>query len=156
MDWRVSAVFPHESKGKGEPIANSVAFNHDGSLCASSHQQGIIDLYSCERGERESVFHSKEVGCGLIQFTHHPMCTLHAATTRDAKRSGLISYHSLYDNKIMRFFKGHNMPVTSIAVSPKDDVFLSSAGDRKIILWDLRTPVPQVGISFFNVQRVMK
>ena len=158
----MSATFPHTARPQqqpkqqttkqskeapvptGPPFANGLSFSDDGSLCASSHQDGIIDLYNCETGERESVFHSKQVGCSLIQFTHQPLCVVHAATTRDSRKCGLISYHSLYDNKILRFFKSHDGPPTSISMSPKSDTFLSSAADGRVILWDLRKPTPVV------------
>lgn len=44
----------------------------------------------------------------------------------------------MYDNKILRKFRGHADEVTDISVSPADDCFLSSSKDRTVRLWNIQ------------------
>ena len=39
----------------------------------------------------------------------------------------MLRYHSLHDNQYLRYFDGHTQPITTIAVSPKNDMFMSAA-----------------------------
>ena len=39
----------------------------------------------------------------------------------------MLRYHSLHDNQYLRYFDGHTQPVTTIAMSPKNDMFMSAA-----------------------------
>lgn len=70
----------------------------------------------------------------------------------------VVCLHSLHDNKIIRHFRYHDKPITDIAMSPSiaslttqgcsypygPDVFASVGEDEYCILWDARTPKPQV------------
>ena len=38
-----------------------------------------------------------------------------------------LRYHSLHDNQYLRYFNGHTGRVTTIAMSPKNDMFMSAA-----------------------------
>lgn len=46
-----------------------------------------------------------------------------------------IRYHSFYDNRYLRYFKGHTARVTSLAIDPKQDGFISASEDGTIRLW---------------------
>lgn len=61
---------------------------------------------------------------------------MHTSTKED----DTIRYHSLHDNKYIRYFKGHKQRVVSFDMSPADDAFISGALDDTVRLWDLRTP----------------
>lgn len=61
---------------------------------------------------------------------------------------------SFYDNKFLRYFKGHTKQVVGLEMSPQDDTFLSSALDDTVRLWDLRTPNCQA--CLFSVIYVLK
>jgi COMPASS component SWD2 len=50
----------------------------------------------------------------------------------------LIKYWSSYDNRIIHNFKGHTDDITALDMSPKNDLFISTAKDKQMILWDLR------------------
>ena len=41
-------------------------------------------------------------------------------------RDNGIRYHSLHDNKYIRYFTGHTERVTGLCLSPSTDLFLSS------------------------------
>ena len=49
-----------------------------------------------------------------------------------------INYLGIYDNKILRKFRGHADVVTDISMSPADDTFLSSSRDRTVRLWNIQ------------------
>jgi COMPASS component SWD2 len=49
-----------------------------------------------------------------------------------------IHYHSLYDNKILRKFRGHVNDVADISMCPANDCFLTSSSDRTVRLWTLQ------------------
>ena len=49
-----------------------------------------------------------------------------------------IHYHSLYDNKILRKFRGHVNDVVDISMCPANDCFLTSSSDRTVRLWTLQ------------------
>ncbi len=44
-----------------------------------------------------------------------------------------VRYHDLHRNEYVRFFRGHTAPITTVALSPKDDTFLS-AGMVSVLL----------------------
>lgn len=45
-----------------------------------------------------------------------------------------VRYLSLYDNRFLRFYKGHTDKVVSIAMSPTDDHFMTGSQDRRVKL----------------------
>jgi COMPASS component SWD2 len=53
-----------------------------------------------------------------------------------------LRYWDLYENKFIRFFKGHVGAVTSLDVHTYEDLFLSSSIDKTSLLWDLRKEKP--------------
>lgn len=48
-----------------------------------------------------------------------------------------VRYLSLYDNKYLRYYQGHTDTVTSLAMSPANDYFLTTSNDRSMRLWAL-------------------
>ena len=38
----------------------------------------------------------------------------------------------MYDNKVLRKFRGHTDAITEISMSPADDMFLTSSKDRTV------------------------
>lgn len=47
---------------------------------------------------------------------------------------------SLHQNQYIRYFIGHTGKVVTLNKSPVQDVFITGALDRTILMWDLRTP----------------
>jgi COMPASS component SWD2 len=48
----------------------------------------------------------------------------------------------MYDNKYLRYFRGHSEKVVSLSMSPTDDYFLSASMDRTVCLWNLNSSFP--------------
>lgn len=55
-----------------------------------------------------------------------------------------IRYHSLFDNKFLRYYTGHTNRVTSLVMHPSADAFMSASLDGTICIWDLRRSEPTV------------
>ena len=49
-----------------------------------------------------------------------------------------VNYLSIYDNKLLRKFRGHADEITGLSMSPADDAFLSSSRDRTVRLWNIQ------------------
>lgn len=58
-----------------------------------------------------------------------------------------IRYLSTHDNAFLRYFKGHTAAVTSLAVCPASDTFLSCSLDNTVRLWNLSSPSPQARLN---------
>jgi COMPASS component SWD2 len=60
------------------------------------------------------------------------------APKESSNQSTAIHYLSVYDNKLLRKFRGHSDQITHLSMCPTDDTFLSSSLDGSIRLWDVR------------------
>lgn len=125
--------------GAGDRV-NGLSFSGNGRFLVSSHDNGTLQLFSGEAGGREAVFASRDYGCRLVTHTHHELGVLHASHARADSWVGQVAYHSLHDNKVVRFFRAHAAPVSSISMHPRSDWFLTTSRDATFRLWDLRQP----------------
>jgi COMPASS component SWD2 len=94
-------------------------------------------MYSCAKGKKQKTVFSKKYGVDLVRFTHHQAAVICASKNQWDQT---LRYWSLHDNQYIRYFKGHRDKVVSLAMSPRDDGFISASLDRDIRLWDLRSP----------------
>lgn len=115
---------------------NSIDFDNTGSFLLCSSDDETLRLYDAKLGKLKNTAFSKKYGCNLARFTHKSTAIIYASTKED----DAIRYLSIYDNKYLRYFKGHTKKVTGLKMSPQDDTFLSSSLDETVRLWDLRTP----------------
>ena len=145
--WGIASVHPATRGGDAssgsDHRANGLAFSDNGRFMFSSHNDGAIHVHNGESGSREATLLSREYGCKMITATHHEQCVLHASNGAklDSPYGGQVAYHSLYDNKVVRFFRsGTPASVSSISINPLSDWFISTYTDGTFRLWDLRTP----------------
>jgi COMPASS component SWD2 len=54
------------------------------------------------------------------------------------KTANALHYWSLYDNKILRKFRGHADKITDITMNPAEDSFLTASRDRTVRLWNVQ------------------
>jgi len=120
---------------------NSLDFDLAGELCVTASDDESIHLYSVETGSLKKTIYSKRYGCARIRFTHHSNAVLCAS--KNDSWDDTIRYLSLYDNKYLRYFKGHRDAVSALEISPSSDAFISASLDRTVRFWDLRTPTCQ-------------
>lgn len=150
--WGIAAVHPpsvpppQAPAGGGPPpsqAANGLCWTDNGMRLVSSHNDGSINVFHGESGRREGTVLSREYGARMVAPTHHEHCVLHASTSGRPGdiHSGQVAYHSLYDNRVVRFFRtGSPCTVTSLSVNPLSDWFMATYSDGTFRLWDLRTP----------------
>jgi len=115
---------------------NSLDFYKDGEFLITSSDDESVNLYNCTEGKKKKVVYSKKYGVDLVRFTHHPNAII-CASKNEWDES--LRYLSLHDNKYLRYFKGHRDRVVSLAMSPRDDTFISGSLDNTVRLWDLNT-----------------
>ena len=141
--------------GAGADVrCTSLSYSDVGDYLVSSHNDGSLRLLDGRLGGGQlAEYNVRESGCRLVTHTHHPLAVLHAAS-KSGSAAGRVSYHSLQENCIVRTFDGHTDFVTSIAMSPADDAFLTTSRDGSWKLWDLRArgavagaPMPTRGLA---------
>ncbi|GAX79850.1 hypothetical protein CEUSTIGMA_g7290.t1 [Chlamydomonas eustigma] len=121
---------------------NSVDFHRTEDLLITASDDDSIRLYNTATGERADVFYSRKYGVQNICFTHHQSHVIYA-TRKATNNDYAIRYHDLRRNEYLRYYRGHNAPVNSLCMSPKNDMFMSAAQDKSMRLWDLRTNICQ-------------
>lgn len=148
--FKVAKVF-RENQDK----INSIDFSTNGEKLISCSFDDQIVLYDCEKGTQTRTVNSKKYGVDLIHFTHSSMVifltsssnsnnfsliSFQTAIHSSTKVDDTIRYLSLHDNKYLRYFPGHQKKVTTLSLSPIDDLFISGSLDKTLRIWDLRSP----------------
>jgi COMPASS component SWD2 len=131
LNYEVGAVL------HGDSYVTGMDFHESGDhlVVGTSTSVHLVDAKTAV--ERKKVF-VKSHGLGKIKFTHHELCVLLSSE----KQTNDIRYLSLYDNKYLRYFRGHSDIVTSLSMSPSDDSFLTSSVDRTVCYWNLNSSYP--------------
>ena len=116
-----------------------------GKYLISSADDDSVCVFDCERGERSKLLFSKKYGVSHCKFVHSGHLSAITASRNDFDFS--LRYWDLYENKYIRFFKGHVGEVKSLDVHPYEDMFLSSGVDKTVLMWDLRKEKPVARIT---------
>ncbi|KAG0608340.1 hypothetical protein M758_8G098000 [Ceratodon purpureus] len=119
---------------------NSLDFHRTDDLLVTASDDESIRLYDTANATLLKTIHSKKYGVDQICFTHHTSSVVYSSKNGWDES---LRYLSLYDNRYLRYFKGHRDRVVSLCMSPKNDCFMSGALDHTVRLWDLRTNVCQ-------------
>lgn len=145
----------------------SIDFDDTGELCLVAQDDETLQIYNCKEGKHAKELKSQKYGVDIARFAHHPQSIIYASTKGDGKscssfcdfclrrfwarsedktlqiesltRLDAIRYLSSHDNTYIRYFRGHTSAVTSIALNPSSDSFISSSLDNTVRLWDLRS-----------------
>jgi COMPASS component SWD2 len=126
---------------ENEAKVNSLDFSSDGEFLITGSDDESLHVYNTFTGKKHQVLYSKKYGVDLVRFTHYANSIIYASKNGWDES---IRYLSLHDNRYLRYFKGHKDKVVSLAMSPRDDMFISGSMDNTIRLWDLNTNVCQV------------
>ena len=124
-----------------------LAFHRLGQYCASATADGALRLIDAVNGCVKKTVHCRKYGVAAGCFAHHEQSLLVAGAGGDST----IRHLSLYDNRYVRAFAGHDAPVTSVEPSPADDTFLSCGADGRVVLWDLARP--QAAVAALKLDR---
>lgn len=127
---------------RGQAPVTSLSFHEDGvHLFAASEADSKLRLVDCHKGTSdEPAIRCEREGVKLVSATHHNYSVLIAGTGNEEQQEQKHSIHylSLYDNKLLRTFRGHVGEIVDLSMSPVDDTFLSSSRDRTVRLWNLQ------------------
>ena len=145
-----------------EAAVTSLEFHKSGNFLVSVTRDSAINLVDCLTGLVRKKVYAKTTGIGDIKFTHHESCVLMTA----AQKSSDVRYMCMHDNVVIRVFKGpEHVPVTSLAINPIDDQFLT-ASSYSVHLWSLGLPKPvgkltlppysdQVSVAYDNAANII-
>lgn len=71
----------------------------------------------------------------------YPKYRIHSAGVQGSEADPLeahaLRYLSIHDTRYLRYFKGHEQRVLSLAMSPKSDQFMSTGAVRYHATWEL-------------------
>ncbi|CAD5227209.1 unnamed protein product [Bursaphelenchus xylophilus] len=129
----VKAFFDHTAK------INHMNMTDDGKMLVASSEADSIVLYDCVQGCSSNTVYSKKYGCSLVHFVRGTNNVIHSSVKVD----NTIRYLSLNTNQYVRYFQGHEKLVTTIKISPTEEVFLSGAQDNTMRVWDMRVQCAQ-------------
>mmetsp|Transcript_32790 Transcript_32790/g.36520 ORF Transcript_32790/g.36520 Transcript_32790/m.36520 type:complete len:360 (+) Transcript_32790:42-1121(+) len=113
---------------------SSLSYHNDGQhlFVATEGDSKITVVDAIQTGKSKGIFSCQREGVSVVAATHDEYCILSAG-----KKQNTIQYWSLYDNKVIRKFRGHTSPVHELSVCPNEDMVLSSSnGDVR--LWNLQ------------------
>lgn len=130
----ISTFRPMRRFGAGgrDTYVTSLDFDDSGELALVARSDDTLQIYNSKQGKHAKELKSQKYGVHLARFSHHAQSIIYASTKVD----DTIRYLSTHDNSYIRYFRGHTGTVTSIALSPSDDNFLSCAKDNTVRLWD--------------------
>lgn len=132
--FAVSKIYRPEDSKKNSRITG-IDFSRDGQFVITSGSDDTVKLYSSIDGEHKKTFYVRKYGAQCVRFTHHNKAIL-AAGARN--QDCCIRYHSLHDNSYLRTFRGHQLPINNLVLSPISDTFLTSSKDQTVRMWDIR------------------
>lgn len=101
--------------------------------------ESSVHLVNALTGERKKKLYTKENGIGKIAYTHHEETVV---ASSDKRNNHDLVYYCLYDNRYLRYFRGHSDRVSSISMCPTDDRFITGSVDKTVCMWDLSTATP--------------
>jgi len=128
---------------RGKSPATSISYHEDGNhLYVTSESDSKLRLVDCQNGTSDRpAYKFERDGVRLVEKTHHNLCVLYTGIGSKNQLVGqrnAIHYLSLYDNKLLRDFRGHSGEVTDLSMSPVDDSFMSVSTDRTVRMWNLQ------------------
>ena len=122
----------------------SIDFDDSGEFLLLSRTYDTIQLFNTKAGAHAKELKSQKYGSALARFTHHSTSIIYASTRVDDG----IRYLSMHDNTFIRYFRGHTDRVTSLALNPGSDNFISASLDNTVKLWDCRSSTNHGQLDF--------
>ncbi|KAI5665491.1 hypothetical protein M9H77_15344 [Catharanthus roseus] len=117
---------------------NSIDFHRTADLLVTASEDDSVRLYDIANGNLLKTTYHKKHGADQICFTHHPSSVICSSRYNLETTAECLRYLSMYDNRCLRYFKGHKERVVSLCMSPVNDSFMSGSLDHSVRIWDLR------------------
>lgn len=136
-NFRPTKLFKRDElkEGRPKPYILSLDYDDPGELLMTSESDDTIQIYKVREGRHEKQLLSKKYGVKLAKFTHTSSSVVYAST----KVNDAIRYLTTHDNAFIRYFEGHEAAVTSLAMHPGQDDFISCSKDNTVRLWNAGT-----------------
>lgn len=116
----------------------SLDFHRTADLLVTASEDDSVRLYDIANAKLLKTTYHKKHGADRICFTHHPSSFLCSSRYGLDSNGESLRYLSMYDNRCLRYFKGHKERVVSLCISPVNDSFMSGSIDHTVRIWDLR------------------
>ncbi|KAL4388010.1 hypothetical protein GQ457_09G009240 [Hibiscus cannabinus] len=117
---------------------NSLDFHRKDDLLVTASEDDSVRLYDIANAKLIKTTYHKKHGADRICFTHHPSSVICSSRHNLESTGETLRYLSMYDNRCLRYFKGHKERVVSLCMSPVNDSFMSGSLDHNVRIWDLR------------------
>lgn len=117
---------------------SSLDFHRTEDLLVTASEDDSVRLYNIANANLVKTTYHKKHGADRVCFTHHPSSIICSSRYNLESTRGSLQYLSMYDNRYLRYFKGHKDRVVSLCMSPVNDSFMSGSLDHSVRLWDLR------------------
>ncbi|KAK6256427.1 WD40 repeat - like 10 [Theobroma cacao] len=117
---------------------NSLDFHRKDDLLVTASEDDSVRLYDIANAKLLKTTYHKKHGADCICFTHHPSSVICSSRHNLESTGEALRYLSMYDNRCLRYFKGHKERVVSLCMSPVNDSFMSGSLDHSVRIWDLR------------------
>ncbi|XP_062106927.1 protein ANTHESIS POMOTING FACTOR 1 isoform X2 [Humulus lupulus] len=98
----IGAVFP-DFGGK----INCIDFHRKDDLLVTSSEDDSVRLYDILNAKLLKTTYHKKHGADRICFTHHPSSVICSSRYNVNSNGESLRYLSMYDNRCLRYFKGH-------------------------------------------------
>ncbi|KAG4940589.1 hypothetical protein JHK87_044460 [Glycine soja] len=119
-------------------MIHSIDFHRKDDLLVTSSEDDSVRLYDIANAKLLKTTSNKKHGIDRICFTHHPSSVICSSKYNLESTGESLQYLSMYDNRCLRYFKGHKQRVVSLCMSPINDSFMSGSLDHSVRIWDLR------------------
>lgn len=117
---------------------NSIDFHRKDDLLVTASEDDSVRFYDIANAKLLKTTYHKKHGTDRICFTHHPSSVICSSRYNLDSTGESLRYLSMYDNRCLRYFKGHKERVVSLCLSPVNDSFMSGSLDHTVRIWDLR------------------
>ncbi|XP_062152573.1 protein ANTHESIS POMOTING FACTOR 1 isoform X2 [Alnus glutinosa] len=117
---------------------NSLDFHRKEDLLVTASEDDSVRFYDIANAKLLKTTYHKKHGADRICFTHHPSSVICSSRYNLESSGESLWYLSMYDNRCLRYFKGHKDRVISLCMSPINDSFMSGSLDHSVRIWDLR------------------
>ncbi|XP_030531032.1 protein ANTHESIS POMOTING FACTOR 1 [Rhodamnia argentea] len=116
---------------------NSLDFHRKDDLLVTASEDDSVRLYDIANARLLKTTNHNKHGTDRVCFTHHPNSVI-CSSIHNLDSGESLRYLSMYDNRCLRYFKGHKQRVVSLCMSPINDSFMSGSLDHSVRMWDLR------------------
>jgi COMPASS component SWD2 len=137
----------------GDGAVNNLDFHREGRFLLMTTKDSAVHLIDAHEGTEKKKLHTRRDQIGLAKYTHHEACVLLTSESEKGNRSNDIHYLCMHDNRYLRYFKGHTDTVTSLAMSPIEDSFITASADKTAMIWNINCQHPVAKLQLpSNVQ----